>query len=272
MTFTRPPSLSGQLSPDSLPLTMQMLHQARRTCTVVLDTPGGPGELQYTDGALTHAAYRGLTGEAALPALLHSPSGQFAVYDGPPSGPVTITRAHDFVLMHAAVALDEQQQEASESDPDDFFTEDSALRPPPESIPHLSTDLRALTLTGDAWLVLCEIDGRLSIAQIAQHADLPLDQTRNILAYHAARGHLTYAAALLPDTFWPDVKAAATKALGPACVLLMRQAAAGLGQAPERIECQHGRAFLTTLEGLASENRRPLLRSHLHPLYAQYGL
>ncbi|GGB76454.1 DUF4388 domain-containing protein [Deinococcus soli (ex Cha et al. 2016)] len=281
---TRPILLSGTVHGDSLTHTLQLLHAEGRTGHLHVHTPTGPGTLHLHAGRLTHAAYAGQVGEAALPALFQLPPGTFEVFADPPTTPVTITRPLTQVLLTAAVALDHQAAEdaphvplpvARVSDAEleaDLLGRDSPLRPTPEWVPALIANLQGLTLGADAWRVLTAVDGQRDITVIAAHVALPLEQVRNVLAEHAARGHLTYLPPLLPAAFWTDVRAAATKVLGPACLFLLRDAATQVGAAPEQIPTASGRAFLDALGALASPARRAALHAQLSPLRATYAL
>lgn len=300
------PSLRGQVQGDSLNLTMQLLHAGRRTCFVQVRTPLGEGQLHYLGGSLIHATYRHAQGEAALPGLLSIEQGTFVVYDETPTVPRTITRAHDAVLMTAAVALDEGRvQPAVKEDPavlpvpaavqgtlslapatdgqlDDLLSPDvllldgpdadMPLRPAVDQVPHLHLDLRGTTLSGEAWNTLKAVDGVRSIGEIAAATSLPLDTVRNLLAQHHLLGHVTYTPPLMPPAFWDDTRAATVRVVGPLGRLLLDDAAEALKVESGRVPRDRAQLFHDQLGQLVSPHKQAAFRAALAPVQARYGL
>src|SRR5262249_50418760 len=111
----------GSIHGLSLVDVLQMFHYARRSVAIRVDG-ASPGRLVLREGQLVHADYQGRQGEAALAAILASPTGsrsRSAAPDAPDGEERTIARDFREVLLDALRAHDEQRAATAPDDSDD---------------------------------------------------------------------------------------------------------------------------------------------------------
>ena len=273
-------TISGVLQGDTLPGIMQMLHLSRHQGWIVLDG-SRRGELHYQDGELVHATCGELTGERALGTLLGI-EGTFQVFKGLPAQPpqLSLEGAHQSLLMHAMRILDEQQQAATEF----LLDDDAGLNDPApaqpiaglddapalDAVPQFAVDWRTLQLGPDDMAALSAIDGRQTVQALAQQLGRPLYEVQILLTDFLHHGWVTFGAPQMPQAFWTDVRAQTTAVLGPASILLLRDAASALHLPPEQIPRALAPTFLKTLLGFTTPARRPDVRAALLTLQPRY--
>ncbi len=97
----------GDLGKVSLVDLLQLLGMNQRTGTLTLTTPAGAGEIRFTEGEVTDAAYRRLEGEKALIRLLGEVDGTFAFSSGQPAALRRIKQPLNNLLMDGLRQQDE---------------------------------------------------------------------------------------------------------------------------------------------------------------------
>lgn len=104
----------GDLAKVSLIDLLQLLGMNRRTGTLMLTTPAGAGEIRFTEGEVTDAAYRRLEGEKALNRLLGEVDGTFAFSSGQPAALRRIDQPLNNLLMEGLRQQDEVKRKRAE--------------------------------------------------------------------------------------------------------------------------------------------------------------
>jgi CheY-like chemotaxis protein/predicted regulator of Ras-like GTPase activity (Roadblock/LC7/MglB family) len=141
----------GSIHGLSLVDLLQMFHYARRSLAIAVDGLA-PGHVFLEDGHVIHAAYRDLSGEPALRAILAMPAGSLRTMVLPPHTPHSITREFRALLLDSLRTLDEDT--AHDLD-DELAGLDEP--PPPPAPPHdlerMVGSLRALDGYAAAMLI-----------------------------------------------------------------------------------------------------------------------
>jgi CheY-like chemotaxis protein len=116
-------AFEGSLDAIDLTEVTQALALGRKTGRLVVSMATGEGAVLFANGQLTHAEYRGRTGEAAFSALLAAsscePGARFRFSRMDPvevtRGPRTVSRSVEQLLLSIAVRMDEGQSVAPPS-------------------------------------------------------------------------------------------------------------------------------------------------------------
>lgn len=87
---------------------LQLLHQERKSCRVLVETAGGRGVVHLRVGQVVHAEAAGVAGKAALLALLSVPGSMMRVRERCTPAPVTIDQPLAGLLLEAAVERDRE--------------------------------------------------------------------------------------------------------------------------------------------------------------------
>lgn len=99
--------LGGSLADIAIPDILQLMEMQRKNGTVTLDFEGAVGKIYIVGGAMVHAEYGKLKGEAAVCKMLAKSKGSFHFDPREPKVETTITRPTTSVLMDAAREMDE---------------------------------------------------------------------------------------------------------------------------------------------------------------------
>jgi hypothetical protein len=100
----------GDLKQVSVADLLQLLGSNRRSGTLSLATPSGPGEVRLSEGEVVDAVYRRVDGEKALFRLLGEAEGSFAFVGGASVTVRRIERSSQALLMDGMRQLDETRK------------------------------------------------------------------------------------------------------------------------------------------------------------------
>ena len=184
----------GALHGLSLIDVLQMYHLARRSVTLVI---GGAvlGSIDLSLGELVHAESAGLSGEAALRALLSRPFGSLSTQTAVPGRPTSIDRPFESLLLDVLREMDEHMN--SPVMDDDFIIPMVRTIPPPASAANLDASAWASSVRDS----LARIAPETSAARI----DLGSGQTETLQGTPLTLDWVTFAreAGSLLDTLSP---------------------------------------------------------------------
>lgn len=86
---------------------VQVLHRGQKTGELHLSSDGHEGTILFQQGAIVHAAFRGLRGEEAFYVLVRLASGQFSIDPDVTPSERTITSSAEMLLLEGMRRLDE---------------------------------------------------------------------------------------------------------------------------------------------------------------------
>jgi hypothetical protein len=151
-----------------------MFHYARRSVAIVVDG-WEPGHVYLREGRVIHAAYRELSGEAALRAILAMPAGSLRTMVIPESTPNTITRDFEGLILDALRQLDE-------SSIDNGAWDLAAFEEPPAPRPRMQIFFERLRKL-DGYTTSCLVDSESGVI-LGADGDLDgLDLQKAVVGY-----------------------------------------------------------------------------------------
>jgi hypothetical protein len=150
-------AFQGSLKELPLPDIIQLVSVSGKTGVFSLRRDGEPdGEIFLRGGQIVHAHTGDLTGEEAVYELAIWPEGEFVFTQGTETDKTTIQKSNTNLLMEAARRIDEWQV--------------LSKKIPSTRLVPVFTNLAATTsvsLTPQEWSLICKIDERRSIEEIA---------------------------------------------------------------------------------------------------------
>jgi hypothetical protein len=154
-------AFQGSLRELPLPDIVQLVSVSGKTGRFALRRDGHPGgEIFLRGGAIVHAHVGDLVGEEAVYELAIWPEGDFTFHAGEESPQATIRKSNTNLLMEAARRIDEWQV--------------LSKRIPSTRLVPVFTDQATTTsvsLTPSEWRLVCKIDERRSIDEVAASLD-----------------------------------------------------------------------------------------------------
>lgn len=195
--------LRGNLRDFSLPDIIQLVGFGRKTGVLRVDCGEGGAALFFDEGAVVHAEFKDLQGEAAVYALFHAGEGEFQFQKEIPSPDRTIAIDSTNLLMEAARLLDESRRETlsgwdEECWSGEWAQESEPSREPEEIKKEIKTLVRsrfgrgsrrlerAVDLCGDSVEELLDLAGRLE-----RYIHVFLDHRSSQLLGQEIRGYIT---------------------------------------------------------------------------------
>lgn len=163
----------GTLSEFHLPDIIQFLSGASKTGMLRLSVGEQEGSMFLDGGRIVHAVFSGVEGEEAVYLLAIQSSGEFHFEPGVSTRASTVHRSNTSLLMEAARRKDEWELLRQKIPSVDGI--------PEFVIPEGEDAGKQITLNTSEWIVLSKIDGRRSIREIAQSANLSLFHTCRLL-------------------------------------------------------------------------------------------
>ena len=150
-------AFQGSLKELPLPDIIQLVSVSGKTGVFSLKREGDEsGEIYLRGGQIVHAYVGDLLGEEAVYELAIWPEGEFVFTQGTETGQTTIQKSNTNLLMEAARRIDEWQV--------------LSKKIPSTRLVPIFTNLAATTsvsLTPQEWSLICKIDERRSIEEIA---------------------------------------------------------------------------------------------------------
>jgi hypothetical protein len=207
--------ISGDLENTRCPEIIKILSLGKRSGRLYLTNGSDSGNIFFTDGEVIHAQCGSLTGIKAVQEIAVWTSGEYRFFVDEPADMQTVIMGIDEVLAETTSHLRQMDKITS-------------LIPSSSAVYALEPDIRdkEVQLKSIQWRVLTTIDGKKSIADIAQGINLGVSDCMKILYTLLRMGLLRDAAQQdnqevrrsinLPETeFINSLKSALTQAMGP---------------------------------------------------------
>ncbi|MGO9147106.1 MAG: DUF4388 domain-containing protein [Desulfomonilia bacterium] len=207
--------ISGDLQNTRCPEIIKILSLGKRTGRLYLTNGSETGNIYFTDGEVVHAQCSSLNGIKAIQEIAVWNSGEYRFFVDEPADMQTIIMGIDEVLMETTNHLRQMDKITS------LIASSSAVYALEPEIRDKEIQLKSIQ-----WRVLSTIDGRKSIADIAQSINIGVSDTMKILYTLLRMGLLRDAVQQdanaqrrsvdLPKTdFINSLKQALTQAMGP---------------------------------------------------------
>jgi hypothetical protein len=164
-------AFQGSLKELPLPDIIQLVGVSGKTGKFTLARNEERGFIYLKNGQMVHAELGNLTGEEAIYALAIWNQGEFRFSPAEEAGRQTITKSNTNLLMEAARRSDEWRVLSKKVPSVDMVPELFARAGRNEQI----------TLNPHEWLLVTKIDGRQSIAELAQQLQMPAFDVAKIL-------------------------------------------------------------------------------------------
>jgi hypothetical protein len=242
--------ISGDLENTRCPEIIKILSLGKRSGRLYLTNGSDSGNIFFTDGEVIHAQCGSLNGIKAVQEIAVWTSGEYRFFVDEPADMQTIIMGIDEVLAETTSHLRQMDKITS-------------LIPSSSAVYALEPDIKDkdVQLKSIQWRVLTTIDGKKSIADIAQGINLGVSDCMKILYTLLRMGLLRDAAQQdnqevrrainLPETeFINSLKSALTQAMGPIAPYIIVETAEDL-KADLLSESTDQKAFL--IETLSSK-------------------
>src|SRR5262245_51062761 len=154
-------AFQGSLKELPLPDIIQLVSVSGKTGVFTLKNGTEAGYIYLQDGQIVHAQVGDLAGEEAVYDLAIWPQGEFVFTPGQPAPSSSIQKSNTNLLMEAARRIDEWQV-LSKRIP--------STRLVPVFTQHATTT--SVSLTPQEWALICKIDERRTIEEIAIGLDM----------------------------------------------------------------------------------------------------
>jgi hypothetical protein len=207
--------ISGDLENTRCPEIIKILSLGKRSGRLYLTNGSDSGNIFFADGEVIHAQCGALNGIKAIQEIAVWTSGEYRFFVDEPADMQTVIMGIDEVLAETTSHLRQMDKITS-------------LIPSSSAVYALEPDIRdkEVQLKSIQWRVLTTIDGKKSIADIAQSINLGVSDCMKILYTLLRMGLLRDAAQQdnqevrraikLPETeFINSLKIALTQAMGP---------------------------------------------------------
>ena len=207
--------ISGDLENTRCPEIIKILSLGKRSGRLYLTNGSDSGNIFFADGEVIHAQCGSLNGIKAVQEIAVWTSGEYRFFVDEPADMQTVIMGIDEVLAETTSHLRQMDKITS-------------LIPSSSAVYALEPDIRdkEVQLKSIQWRVLTTIDGKKSIADIAQGINLGVSDCMKILYTLLKMGLLRDAAQQdsqevrrsinLPETeFINSLKSALTQAMGP---------------------------------------------------------
>jgi hypothetical protein len=207
--------ISGDLENTRCPEIIKILSLGKRTGRLYLTNGSEAGNIYFSDGEVIHAQCSSLNGIKAIQEIAVWNSGEYRFFVDEPADMQTIIMGIDEVLTETTNHLRQMDKITS------LITSSSAVYALEPEIRDKEIQLKSIQ-----WRVLSTIDGKKSIADIAQSINIGVSDTMKILYTLLRMGLLRDAVQQdandqrrsvdLPQTdFINSLKQALTQAMGP---------------------------------------------------------
>lgn len=150
-------AFQGSLKELPLPDIIQLVSVSGKTGVFVLKSPSQSGEIYLRGGEIVHAQVGDIRGEEAVYELAILQEGDFVFKPGAETPESTIEKSNTNLLMEAARRIDEWQVL-------------SKRIPSTRHVPYFTSQgsSTSVSFTPHEWAVICKIDERRSIEDLAQ--------------------------------------------------------------------------------------------------------
>lgn len=172
--------MTGTLGLFSLVDLFQLLSGASRTGRLAVDHPRGPARIYFDKGDVVHAEFDEAEGEDAIYALFADERGSFHFRAGLAAPRISVQLGTQNLVLEAVRRLDEGRRD-----------EQDGLLAEPDLVPETVDDAVAgLTLGANEQAFLAQVDGRRSLARVAELAGLEFEDASRVASRLMAVGAL----------------------------------------------------------------------------------
>jgi DNA-binding MarR family transcriptional regulator len=209
-------ALAGELSEFPLTDIIQLVDLSKKTGGVQIRGRRGAQQLEgwlyFRDGKIIAAELADLAPLEAALTFFTLASGPFQFHEGTQPASQTITQSNEVIIMEG-IMRQEQWAEIQDTAP--------ALNMIPRLVPNPASTGSEISLEAEEWRVLTMVNGKNTVAQIAQRSGLGEVRTTEIVTRLLANGLIEKREASLAETLFPDLERVVMTALGaPARALL----------------------------------------------------
>ena len=163
----------GSLTEFQLPDIVEFLSGARKTGALRLVEGEAVGEIFLDSGRIVHAVLGGQAGEEAVYELVLWNQGEFLFEPGVTTDKSTVNKGNTNLLMEAARRRDEWAVISKQIPSVEWI--------PEFVIPDENETGGQINLNTSEWILLSKIDGKRSLKEIAEAADLSTFHTGRLL-------------------------------------------------------------------------------------------
>jgi DNA-binding Lrp family transcriptional regulator len=209
-------ALAGDIGDFPLTDIIQLLDLSKKTGGVHIRGRRGQHQLEgwvyFRDGKIIGAQLGGLPPLEAAYTFFTLSSGPFQFHENALPEIQTITQSNEMIIMEG-IMRQEQWVEVQEHAP--------SLTMVPRLVPNPASTGNEISLEADEWRVLTMVNGRNTVAQIAQKSGLGEMRASEIIARLLADGLIEKRDSSLAETLFPDLERVVMTSLGaPARALL----------------------------------------------------
>lgn len=212
-------ALEGDLGEFHLTDIIQLVDLSKKSGAVFLQGRRGQQQLEgwlyFRDGKIIGAQLGNLPPLEAAYTFFTFVSGPFRFYDDVHLDTPTITQSNEMIIMEGIMRQDAwakiQEQVPS-------------LSMIPRLVPNPASTGSEINLEADEWRVLTMVNGRNTVAQIAQRSGLGEMRTCEIIAQLLQSGLIEKHEANLTENLFPEVERIISNALGLSAQALLRDA------------------------------------------------
>ncbi len=219
-------ALEGNLSEFSIPDLIQLVDLSKKTGTIHIQghQSGEPveGWLHFRDGRIVGAALDQLAPYEAALTMFTLHEGEFRFYEQPI--PETTISASNELLIMEGIGRQDRWQEIEQVIP----TTSIVLR----LVQNPDVGARDINLAADEWRVLTMINGKNTVAQIAERTGLGWYRTGEIVADLLKGGLVEKKDLSLAESLFPQLEELARGALGSSSQVLLSEAYRRVGIEP----------------------------------------
>lgn len=212
-------ALQGDLSEFSLPDVIQLVDLSQKTGGVHIRGLRGTQEIDgwiyFRDGKIIGATLDNLPPLEAAYAFFTCTSGPFRFYEDKVLAKPTISRSNEALIMEGIIRQDAWTQ-IQEQVP--------SMQMVPKLVLNPSSSNNEISLEADEWRVLTMVNGRSSVAQIAQHSGLGDLRTCQIIADLLRSGLIEKKELSLREQLFPELERIAAANIGNSATVLLQDA------------------------------------------------
>ena len=212
-------ALEGDLSEFHLTDIIQLVDLSKKSGAVFLQGQRGQqqmeGWLYFRDGKIIGAQMGNLPPLEAAYTYFTFTSGPFRFHDDVHLDAPTITQSNEMIIMEGIMRQDAWAK-IQEHVP--------SLTMVPRLVPNPASTGSEINLEADEWRVLTMVNGRNTVAQIAQRSGLGEMRTCEIIARLLSSGLIEKRETNLNESLFPELDRVITGALGSSAQALLRDA------------------------------------------------
>jgi hypothetical protein len=241
-------ALSGELSEFPLTDIIQLIDLSKKTGGVEINGRRGQqqlhGWLYFRDGKIIAAQLEDIPPLDAAYTFFTLTSGPFQFHDNVQPETQTITQSNEVIIMEG-IMRQEAWANVSKHLP--------SLGMIPRLVPNPTSTGSDISLQGDEWRVLTMVNGKNTVAQIAQRSGLGDDRTCEIVAQLLSAGLIEKREVSLAEMLFPELERIVMSGLGASARALLYDAYGRAGIRDQtRATTEQVVAALDTFETLAA--------------------